>query len=76
MPVKHQEEAIVFQVEGDASILGVDNGGRKVLEKYQSNKVQTVKGKALPIIQATKITSELQITATSNTIEREILGVK
>jgi len=76
VPIKHQEEEIVFQVEGDARILGVDNGGRNVLEKYQSNKVQTVKGKALLIIQANKNTSELQIRATSSTIESKIVAIK
>ncbi len=76
VPIKQQEQEIVFQVDGDARILGVDNGGRNVVEKHQSNKVQTAKGKALLILQANKNTGEIQIKATSKGIESKIVRIK
>jgi len=76
VPIKHKDEEVIFEVAGDAKILGVDNGGKNVLEKYQSNKVQTLDGKALLIVQSNKNASEIKIKAISNAIESNTLIIK
>lgn len=51
-PVKNLEEDITFSVDGDVTILGVDNGSVFNVQDYKSNAVTTNKGRCLLLIQS------------------------
>lgn len=54
LPVKYEEKKIVFEVDGDARLLGVDNGWSKSTQDFQSNNVVTHLGRCLAIVQSNK----------------------
>lgn len=62
-PVKYENKEIVFTVEGDAKILGVDSGWKNSTEKFQSNKGTTHNGKILLIVQAKDKAGEVKVLA-------------
>lgn len=49
--VNAKEEQLIFEVEGNAKMLGVDNGWVRSTQDYQTNKVATHNGKALLVLQ-------------------------
>jgi len=73
--IKDKDEEVVFQIEGDIKLLGVDNGGENVIEKYQSSTVKTLKGKALLILQSNKSTSTIKVKAIGSEIESETIKI-
>lgn len=75
-PIQNNDKEVVFHIDGDAKLLGIDNGGREVLEKHQSNRVKTSKGKALLIIQSNLNEAMINIKATCDTIDSKVLQVQ
>lgn len=50
IPVKHDEREIMFNVTGDARILGVDNGLPTSTQDFQSNRITTSQGRCLVVL--------------------------
>lgn len=61
-PVKHSEEKVVFEVEGDYKLLGTDNGSPRNVESYQNYEITTNHGQCLLLLEADQA-SDLLVTA-------------
>ncbi|MBW1296229.1 glycoside hydrolase family 2 TIM barrel-domain containing protein [Aquimarina litoralis] len=75
-PIKNVEEKITFSVDGDVTILGVDNGSAFSVQDYKSNSVQTNNGKCLLLIQSQKDKGEVTVSATSEKLTSNRLTIK
>ncbi|MFR9499763.1 MAG: glycoside hydrolase family 2 TIM barrel-domain containing protein [Rikenellaceae bacterium] len=53
-PVRNDDREILFNVSGDAKIIGIDNGNMSSRHSYKGNRVRTFEGQALLIVQSTK----------------------
>jgi beta-galactosidase len=74
LPIKTENTKIEFEVEGDARILGVDNGARENIQNFQSTTIGTAKGRCLMILQSTKKAGNVKvITKAEGYISQEIL---
>lgn len=62
-PVKTENMKVEFEIEGEAKLLGVDNGAQANTQDFQSNSLLTSKGRCLAIIQSTKNPGTVRITA-------------
>ncbi|WP_075590048.1 glycoside hydrolase family 2 [Labilibacter marinus] len=62
-PIITKDNEVVFEVEGDVRLLGVDNGSNKSTQDYQSHKVTTSQGRCLAIIQANQSAGMVKVTA-------------
>jgi len=62
-PVRSSEKEISFDVQGDARLLGVDNGAGDNVQDYQSDRLTTSQGRALAIIQAGRTPGRITVTA-------------
>ncbi len=67
VPVADSE--VVFQVEGEGKLIGVDNGDPASHEDYQVNRRKAFNGMCLAIVQATGKAGEIRVTATSPSLE-------
>ncbi len=54
VPVRVEDQKITFKVEGDATLLGVDNGWNQSTQDFQSDSVVTHLGRCLAIIQSNR----------------------
>ena len=75
-PVKHINEKIKFEVQGNARLLGVDNGDIKNIQDFQSNEIISYKGRALLIIQSNFEQDEVIISAFSGGLNSNALNLK
>ena len=75
-PVKHEEKEVVFEIDGDARLLGVDNGSPNNVQDYQSNKITTSNGKALMILQSNLNATAVKVKATCGEIESETITIE
>lgn len=50
--VKTSEAKLIFNVDGNVKVLGVDNGSNKSIQDYQSNTIVTSQGRALLLVQS------------------------
>jgi beta-galactosidase len=75
-PVFIDDKKITFEINGPAKLLGVDNGWKKSVEKFQSNESATHNGKTLFIIQATDKTGNVEITAKVEGLESQTIHIK
>lgn len=75
-PVKTDNQLITFKIEGEAKLLGIDNGWKKSVETFQSNTGTTHQGRTLLIIQATDKRNEVTISASANGIESEQITIE
>lgn len=73
--VKTENAQIEFTTEGDIRWLGVDNGARDNIQNFQSKTINTSKGKSLAIIQATKSTGTVTVTAKSEGFESKTISL-
>ncbi|MBU2887717.1 DUF4982 domain-containing protein [Gilvimarinus agarilyticus] len=71
--VKIENANVKFDVQGPAKLLGVDNGAPDNINHFQSNQVDTAKGRALAIIQSTKEKGKIRVVATIKGFEPQIL---
>ncbi len=67
-PVRTDDREVVFEIEGPARLLGVDNGLVDSVQDYQSKRLVTGNGKALMILQSTKIAGEVRVTVRSGDV--------
>lgn len=74
-PIKHEDKKVTFHIEGDAKLLGVDNGSDSNIQDYQNNSLITSKGKALMILQSNLNTSTIKVNATCGDISSEIISL-
>lgn len=63
IPVKTDEREIAFSIEGDARILGVDNGRKDNVQDFQSDRLVTSQGRCLMI--ASRAVEEIVVFARS-----------
>jgi len=61
--VKNENAKIRFEIEGEARLLGVDNGARDNTQAFQSNSIVTSQGRCLAIIQSTKESGKIKVIA-------------
>lgn len=64
-PTKTDNRKITYEIKGNAKLLGVDNGWKKSVQKFQTNVNTTHNGKTLLIIQAMDKTGEVEVFAHS-----------
>ncbi len=74
-PVKHLNKEVVFNVDGDVTVLGVDNGSSSSVQDYQSNKVTTDKGRCILILQSQRKKDKIKISATSDSLKSNALKI-
>ncbi|ARV16577.1 glycoside hydrolase family 2 TIM barrel-domain containing protein [Polaribacter sp. SA4-12] len=72
-PIKFEDKEIEFIIEGDAKLLGVDNGHYANVQDYQSNRLKTHNGKALMILQSNLNASIVKVKAICVDITSEII---
>ncbi len=68
-PVRNQELEIQFHLEGDAHIIGVDNGWEFNVQDALSDHITTHQGRALVVIQAGSSSGKLSVEASHSDIE-------
>ena len=76
LPVKTENVKIEFEIEGAATLLGVDNGAHANTQDFQSNQVLTDKGRCLAIIQSTKKPGPVKVTAKAAGFERQTVKIE
>lgn len=62
-PVRTDDKEITFEIKGEAKLLGVDNGWKNSIQKFQTNVNTTHQGRTLLIIQAKDKTGEVEVIA-------------
>ncbi|WP_299254272.1 glycoside hydrolase family 2 TIM barrel-domain containing protein [uncultured Aquimarina sp.] len=62
-PIKNIEDTITFSVDGNVTVLGVDNGSPFNVQDYKSNTIKTDKGRCLLLIQSKKTKSKVTVKA-------------
>ncbi|WP_157208956.1 glycoside hydrolase family 2 TIM barrel-domain containing protein [Mariniflexile maritimum] len=75
-PVKTDNKLITFKIDGDAKLLGVDNGWKKSVETFHAQQGTTYNGKTLLIIQATGKSGNVKVTATGKGLKSETITIK
>ncbi len=75
LPVKTVNDIITFDIEGEATLLGVDNGADDNTQDFQSNTIMTDMGRCLAILQSTKRSGIVQVTAKSDRFGKQILTI-
>ncbi|NME67791.1 glycoside hydrolase family 2 TIM barrel-domain containing protein [Flammeovirga aprica] len=76
IPVKTEDVRVTFEVEGNAKLLGVDNGAWTNIQDFQSNTLTTSQGRALTIIQTTKEAGDIKITAKAEGYPDQTINLK
>ncbi|MEM6643697.1 MAG: glycoside hydrolase family 2 TIM barrel-domain containing protein, partial [Bacteroidota bacterium] len=71
-PVSHMEKEISFEIKGDVSLLGVDNGWSESVQAFQTNSVVTHYGKCLAIIQSNRVNSGVEVTISGPGLESTV----
>ena len=74
--VKTENTNVEFEIEGPAKLLGVDCANHHKHQDFQSNKIETYKGRCLAIIQSTKETGTVTITAKANGFKSQSVVVE
>lgn len=74
-PAKSDNKKITFTINGEAKLLGIDNGWKNSAEKFQSNKGTTYNGKTLLIIQAKDKSGVVNITANAEGLQESSIQV-
>jgi hypothetical protein len=69
--VRTEEREIVFDIQGDCRLLGVDNGWTDSVQDYKSNRCQTYKGRCLLIIQSKDQVGEVTVIASTGDVESQ-----
>ncbi|MBQ6208551.1 MAG: DUF4982 domain-containing protein [Prevotella sp.] len=71
----HAENQIFFDVKGNATIAGVDNGCQTSMERFKDNKRKAFFGKCLIVLQSTKQAGEMVLTAKGIDLKDAILNI-
>ncbi|MEH0152687.1 glycoside hydrolase family 2 TIM barrel-domain containing protein [Limibacter armeniacum] len=76
VPVQTEDVRVNFEVEGEAKLLGVDNGAKTNTEDFQKNNILTSKGRCLTIIQSTKTAGTVTVTAKAEGFESQSIEIQ
>lgn len=76
LPVKTENVHIEFEIEGDAKLLGVDNGAFANTQDFQSNGLLTDEGRCLAIIQSTPQKGTIKVTAKAEGFEHQMVKIE
>lgn len=68
-PAKTDDREITFEVKGNAKLLGIDNGWKNSVQKFQTNTNTTHNGKTLLIIQAKSTKETIEIVVEGKTLK-------
>ena len=68
-----ENTTVEFVIEGEAKLLGVDCGNFNKHQDFQSNKIETYKGRCLAIIQSTQKSETVKITVKANGFESKTI---
>ena len=74
-PVKTENTNVEFEIQGNAKLLGVDSGNFNKHQDFQSNKIETYKGRCLAIIQSTKKAGTIRVTAKAEGLESQTVKI-
>ena len=75
-PAKTDDREITFEVKGNAKLLGIDNGWKNSVQKFQTNTNTTHNGRTLLIIQAKDKKGTAKITAKSKGLAAATLTIE
>jgi len=70
-----QDQKVTFEYEGDASLLGVDNGWEMNVQDHHSNEIVTHNGRALVVFQANGKKTVLKLIARSGELKSNELTI-
>ncbi len=76
IPVLTENREIHFELEGDARILGVDNGAPTNTNDFQSNSIVTAKGHCLLILQSNMNPGTARVTASADGFESQTVEIE
>lgn len=74
-PVKTDDQEITFEIKGSAKLLGVDNGWKKSVQKFQTNVNTTHEGRTLLIIQSMDEADKVEVIAKAKDFENESIYI-
>lgn len=74
-PVRHIERELEFSVSGPCRSLGVDNGAIDSVQSYQSDRLMTNRGRALPILQSEREPGVISVRAESGHLHSSPVGI-
>lgn len=69
------DNLVNFTISGPGTIVGVDNGNSPSTESYKANSRKAFSGKCLVIIQTTKTSGTIVVTASSNGLSSESVSI-
>ncbi len=73
IPVTTDDREVVFDLQGNYRLLGVDNGDRENLQTIQTNRIVTKNGRCLLILQSIREAGEISVSATSRKANSETI---
>jgi hypothetical protein len=76
IPVQTENINVEFEIDGPVSLLGVDCANHHKHQDFQSNTIETYKGRCLAIIQSTKEAGSVTITAKADGFENQSIVVE
>ena len=76
LPVKTENVQVSFEIEGEAKLLGVDNGAYTNTQDFQSNQLHTDQGRCLAIIQSTRKSGLVKVTAKAPGFESQTVKIE
>ena len=74
--VKTSNAKVFFEIQGDVRLLGVDNGAPGNIQDFQSNNLNTSKGRGLAIIQSNRSAGVVKVTAKIKGFEAQTVFIK
>jgi len=76
VPVKTEEREVVFEIQGNGRLLGVDNGSNTSVQDYQSDRCMTSLGRCLLIVQSTQESGMVVITASADGLQSQSVELR
>lgn len=74
-PVLTDDKEITFEIKGEAKLLGVDNGWKKSVQKFQTNINTTYEGRTLLILQAMSTSGKVEVVANVDGFEPQSIVI-
>ncbi|QDT70261.1 Beta-galactosidase [Planctomycetes bacterium MalM25] len=74
-PVKTENRLVTFEIEGDARLLGVDNGARDNVQDFQSSRLRTDQGRALMILQSNRQAGDVRVKITAEGLPPQSVSI-
>lgn len=71
--VRSTEKQVTVEVTGAATLLGVDNGAPDNVQGFQTNRIETHRGRALAILKSTRTPGPIEVTISSEGLATQVL---